>query len=121
MQQLLWAEVVVKGTVGLALLLVPLVLLTLAGIQKPESGFWPRVAGAFTSGIAASVWIGMQYPDARGSVGPAALVVINLVVAALLVVALVLGIAGPTRRGKLSLAAIAAGLGAFAFLEIAHT
>lgn len=121
MQQLLWIEVVVKGTLGLALLLTPLVLLTLAGIQKPDSGFWPRVAGAFMLAIAASVWIGMQYPDARGSVGPAALVVINLMMTTLLVATLVLGIAAPARRGKLILAITAAGLGAFAFLEIAHT
>ncbi len=120
MQQILWAEIAIKAALGGALLIAPLVLLTLTGIQKPSGGLWPRLVGAITLATAASIWIGLQYPQARGSIGPAALVPINLMTAAVLIAALVLGTAAPTRRGKILVAAAAAGLAVFAFLEIAH-
>ncbi len=121
MQQILWAEFAIKSVIGAVLLIAPLVALTLAGIQKPSAGFWPRLTGALTLGIAASIWIGLQYPQARGSIGPAALVPINLISAAMLLAALVLGAAAPTRRGKIIVSAGAAVLLALGFLEIAHT
>lgn len=121
MQQILWAEIVIKAAIGTVLLLIPLIALRVAGLQKPDAGFWPRLAGALTLSIAASIWMGISHPDARGSIGPAALVVINLTTAAMLVAALVLGAAAPTRRGKLIVAAGAALLLSLGFLEIAHT
>lgn len=120
MQQILWAEITIKGAVGGILLLAPLIALSIAGLQKPDSGFWPRITGGLTLAIAASIWIGLQYPNARGSIGPAALVVINLTTAAVLIAALVMGAAATTRRGKLVAAACAALLLALGFLEIAH-
>jgi hypothetical protein len=120
-QQLLWAEITIKAAVGGVLLLVPLIALSIAGIQKPDSGFWPRIAGGLSLAIAASIWFGLQYPSARGSIGPAALVLINLTTSAVLLATLVMGSAAPTRRGKLIIAAGAALLLALGFLEIAHT
>ncbi|WP_423414708.1 ABC transporter permease [Hyphomicrobium sp. B1] len=120
MQQILWAEIAIKGTTGVVLIVVPLITLTLAGIEKPNSGLWPRLTGALILSIAVSVWIGLTYPEARGSIGPAALVPINLISAAILIAALVMGAAAPTRRGKLIVAAGAVVLLALGFLEIAH-
>ncbi|MBS0231987.1 MAG: ABC transporter permease [Proteobacteria bacterium] len=120
MQQILWAEIAIKAAAGAALLVAPLIFLTLMGIQKPASGFWPRLVGALTLAIAASIWIGIEIPQARGSIGPAALVPINLMTTAVLVAALVLGAAAPTRRGKIIVAVAAVSLAALAFLEIAH-
>lgn len=120
MQQILWAEITIKAAIGIVLLLVPLSALALAGIQKPDTGLWPRLVGALTLAVAASIWIGLQYPETRGSIGPAALVPINLFSAAVLIAALVLGSAAPTRRGKFIVIVGAIALVALAFLEIAH-
>ena len=121
MQQILWAEIAVKGAIGALLLIAPLSCLTIAGLQKPDTGFWPRLTGALAAAIALSIWIGLAYPQARGSIGPAALVSINLTSAAMLLSALVMGSAAPTRRGKIVIAASTVVLLAFGFLEIAHT
>ena len=115
MQQILWAEITTKAAIGIVLLLVPLSALALAGIQKPDAGLWPRLVGALTLAVAASIWIGLQYPETRGSIGPAALVPINFFSAAL-----VLGTAAPTRRGKFIVTIGAIALVTLAFLEIAH-
>jgi len=119
-QQILWAEIAIKSAIGAVLLIGPLVALTIVGIQKPDSGLWPRLVAALTLAIAASIWIGLQFPNARGSIGPAALVPINLITAAVLIAALVIGSAAPTRRGKIVVAFAASVLVTLAFLEIAH-
>jgi hypothetical protein len=118
--QLLWAEIAIKAVTGVFLLVAPLITLSILGVQRPDSGFWPRIAGGLALSIAVSIWIGLQYPNARGSIGPAALVPINLVTAAVLIAALVMGSAASTRRGKLVIAACAVLLSALGFLEIAH-
>ncbi len=120
MQQILWAEITIKASIGLILLLAPLSALALTGIERPATGLWPRLTGALTLAIAFSIWFGLQYPQARGSIGPAALVPINLISAAVLIAALVLGAAASTRRGKLAVALGAIVLLALGFLEIAH-
>jgi hypothetical protein len=119
-QQILWAEIAIKAATGVVLLLTPLIALALAGVQKPDTGFWPRLVGALVLAIAASVWIGLEYPQARGSIGPAALVTINLISGTVLLAALVMGVAASTRRGKIIVAAGAAVLLVLDFLEIAH-
>ncbi|MFT3730728.1 MAG: ABC transporter permease [Hyphomicrobium sp.] len=120
MERILWAEIAIKSTLGLILLLAPLLASSLAGIQRPNTGFWPRLTGALTLAVAVSIWIGLHFPDARGSIGPAALVPINLISATTLLTTLVLGAAAETRRGKLVVAAGAVVLLALGFLEIAH-
>jgi hypothetical protein len=120
-QQILWAEIAIKAVMGVVLLLAPLIALKLVGIQKPETGLWPRLTGSLMLAIAASVWIGLEYPSARGSIGPAALVAINLISGAVLFATLVMGAAAPTRRGKIVVAAGVATVLVLGFLEIAHT
>jgi ABC-type nickel/cobalt efflux system permease component RcnA len=52
------AEIVIKATTGVVLVIAPLIALALAGIQKPDTGFWLRVVSALVLAIAASVWMG---------------------------------------------------------------
>lgn len=120
MQQILWAEIIIKGIAGLGLLIVPLAALAIAGLARPPTGLWPRLVGALSLAVAVSIWIGQEYPASRGSIGPAALVPINLLSAAVLIAALVMGAAASTRRGKVLVAASATLLTVLAFLEIAH-
>ncbi len=120
MQQILWTEIFLKAVGGAILVIAPLTALAIAGLQKPDQGFWPRLLGALLLGIAAGIWIGLQFPAAKGAIGPAGLIPINLLAADTMLAALVLGNAAPTRRGRLFIAAAGVLLLALAFLEIAH-
>lgn len=120
MQQILWFEVVMKSMLGLALLLLPLTVARIAGFERPPTAFWPRLVGCGGLGVAAAVFIGLHFPDARGGLGPAGLVAINLGAAAGLLVPLIMGHAAPTRRGRLLILATMLALVALGFVEIAH-
>ena len=120
MSQILWLEIALKGGIGLALMLMPLTALRALGLHRPDFGFWPRLAGALLLGIAAAVVIFIELPNARGGLGPAGLIPINLCASAALIGALVMGVAAPTRRGRLSLVAGTILTLALAFLEISH-
>jgi hypothetical protein len=119
-QHILWFEVFLKAGAGLTLLLIPLTALRLTGMQRPETGFWPRLLGAVVLGIAAAVFITLQYPSARGGLGPAGLIPINLAAAAAMIAPLIMGYAAPSRRGKLFVTVNAVTLLTLAFMEIAH-
>lgn len=120
MQQILWFEIIIKAAAGLTLVLTPLTAIRLVGMERPETGFWPRLLGAVVLGIAGAVFITLAYPDARGGLGPAGLIPINLAGAAAMLGALIMGSAAPTRRGRLFILANAVVLLTLAFLEIAH-
>lgn len=120
MQQILWVEIILKTVAGGLLFLAPLTTATLLGLERPNTGFWPRVLGAVSLGIAAGIWIGLQVPTARGAIGPAGLIALNFATAAALIAPLILGTAAPSRRGKLVVVIAAILLLALAFLEIAH-
>jgi hypothetical protein len=119
-QQILWAEIFLKAFVGAALVIAPLTLLSFLGLYRPATGFWPRLVGALSLGLAAGIWLGQLFPDAKGALGPAGLIPINLFAAAALLASLVLGHAAPKRRGKMVVAAATILLFALALLEIAH-
>lgn len=120
MQQILWLEVFLKGAAGLTLLLLPLTAIRIAGMHRPETGFWPRLVGGVVLGIAAAVYVTLQFPEARGGLGPAGLIPINLAAAAAMIAPLIMGTAAPSRRGKLFILVNALALLTLAFLEIAH-
>ncbi len=120
MQQILWAEIFLKALAGAILVIAPLTAIRVAGLHKPNEGFWPRLLGALLLGVATGIWFGLQFPAAKGAIGPAGLIPINLLTAAAMLAALVLGSAAPTRRGRLFIAAAGVLLLALAFLEIAH-
>jgi hypothetical protein len=120
MQHLLWIEVAFKGLAGLALILAPMSVLRLLGLHLPGQRYWPRMAGFLLFGIAAATAITLLVPAARGGLGPAGLVAINLSGASALLAPLVWGTAAPFRRGRLATLATGLALLALAFLEIAH-
>lgn len=120
MEQILWIEIVLKAAAGLTLALAPLTAVSLLGLERPVSGFWPRLTGAAMLGIAAGIWIGLRFPAAKGAIGAGGLIAINMTVAGALIASLILGTAAPSRRGKLLAAAAAVVLLGLGFLEIAH-
>ena len=120
MQQLLWFEVVLKAAAGLALVVLPISAIRLVGMQRPETGFWPRLLGAVVLGIAGGVFITLRDPQAVGGIGPAGLIPINLAGAGAMIGHLIMGNAAPTGRGRLFILANALVLLTLAFLEIAH-
>jgi hypothetical protein len=119
-QQILWIEIITKALVGVTLVIAPLTVASILGLQRPETGFWPRLLDGLTLGVAAGVWVGLKFPNAHGSLGPGGLIPINLFAASALIIPLILGSAAPTKRGKLCIAVLALLLLALAFLEIAH-
>lgn len=120
LQQILWFELVIKALAGLTLFLIPLTAIRITGMQRPENGFWPRLLGAVIFGIACAVFITLNFPDAKGGLGPAGLIPINLAGAAAMIAPLIMGSAAPTRRGRLFILVNAVVLLTLAFLEIAH-
>lgn len=120
MLQLLWIEVALKGAVALVLILAPMTFVRLLGLQRTEQRFWPRIAGFMLLGIAAGVLLTLLVPTARGGIGPAGLIAINLAAASGLIAPLVWGTAAPFRRGRFLILGAALVLLTLAFLEIAH-
>lgn len=120
MTQIAWFEVVLKGALGGALILFPFSFLRLLGLHKDATRFWPRMAGLLLAGIAAGTAAPLLIPAARGGIGPAGHIAINLFVAAGLLSSLVWGTAAPYRRGRLFILVLSLTLLALAFLEIAH-
>ena len=120
MQQILWFELLLKGAAGLLLILVPLTSIRSAGLDRPGTGFWPRLVGGILLGLAAAVYVTLSYPEARGALGAAGLVPVNLAAAAMMIAPLIMGTAAPTRRGRLFILAMAIVSLTLAFLEIAH-
>ena len=79
MQQLLWFEVILKASAGLTLLLIPLTAIAVSGMQKPETGFWPRLLGAVVLAIAIGVFLTLQtaMPLMRGNAQGGSIVVVS--------------------------------------------
>lgn len=119
-QQILWAEVIVKAMIGAVLIIAPLTSASVLGLHRPDTGFWPRLCAGLIVGIAAGTWAGIAFPNVHGAIGPGGLIPINLAAASMLIGSLILGHAAPSRRGKIVVAMCAIILVALAFLEIAH-
>jgi hypothetical protein len=117
LQQLLLTEVVLKGTVGLILLLIPSHAAGMLGMPPAATGFWPRLTGALLIGIAAGLLVQGIFPAVR-TITPAGLIAINLAGAFTLVALLVLGKASQTRRGTVLLWVIAVNLALLSLIEI---
>ena len=120
MLQILWFEVAFKAITGAALFALPLSHIRIFGLAKADTGFWPRSCGALLIGIAAAVFIGLEYPEVHGATGPAGLIAVNLSGAAALIGHLIMGSAAPARRGRVMVLLTVILLLALAFAEIAH-
>lgn len=120
MEQLIWFEIALKGGLGLLLALLPFSTLRVFGLDRPPTRFWPRLTGFVLLGIAIATLIPVLSITAKGGIGPAALVAINLTTASGCLVALVMGDAAPFRRGRVLILILGLMLLALGFLEIAH-
>ncbi len=119
MQQLLWLETVLKLTGGLALVLVPGLVIKILGLPPAERNFWPRALGAVLLGLAAGTFIEGSLENARG-LGLAGSVAINLVAAAVLGSLATLRLGPTTQRGQAVLWALVVVLIVLSLFEIAH-
>lgn len=103
MQQLLILETLIKGSVGLLLLVAPAFSARLSGLPRVEGAtLWPRLLGAALVGIAAAAFIEARVPATHG-LGIGGLVAINLVAAFVVFSALVMKAGAPTWRGRMLL------------------
>lgn len=117
---LLWIEVSLKAAAGATLVLLPLTAISIVGMERPATGFWPRLLGAVVLAIAAGVAIPLIWPDATGGIGYAGLIPINLAGAAAMIAPLIMGSAAPTQRGRAFVLINALTLLALAFVEISY-
>ncbi len=102
MSQILLLEVIIKLAFGLPLLVAPLSTLSLFGLPRPPTGFWPRLVGALLLALAAATFIEIRLPGDRG-LGLYGLIAINLIAAATILGALFMDAGAPTRRGRIFL------------------
>lgn len=119
MQQLLLIETVIKLAAGLVLVSVPVWTAMVLGIDRPASGFWPRMLGSVLIGLAIATFIEERLPGSRG-LALAGAVTINLSIAFVLIGSLIVKAGAPTRRGRLILWIVALLLLLMAFVEIAY-
>lgn len=118
LQQLLWSEVLLKGSLALVLIFAPGRAAAILGLPVTGNGFWPRLTGAMLLGLTAALLLQGTMPIPK-LVTPAGLLVVNFSSAAMLIALLVLGKAAATRRGNALLWAAAAGLTLLGLVEIA--
>jgi hypothetical protein len=117
--QILFLEVIIKLAFGLPLLVAPLSTLSLLGLQRPASGFWPRLVGTLLIGIAAATFIEIRLPGSKG-LGLYGIIAINLAAALALLGHLIMNTAAPTRRGRTILWLAVALLVVLALAEISE-
>ncbi len=100
MQQILWAEVIIKAAIGALLIVAPLTSSSILGLARPNTGFWPRLCAGVLFGIAAGTWLGIAFPNVHGAIGPGGLIPINLAAASMLIGPLILGARGAIATGQ---------------------
>lgn len=102
--QLLWLETLLKGGIGLIMLLAPITTAKLAGLPHGNSAFWPRLFGAALLGIAAAFafegYTRFNTSITAGGLGLGGAVLINLVTILCLIGSIIFKGAS-TRRGRL--------------------
>jgi hypothetical protein len=121
--QLLWLETLLKGSIGLMMLMMPITSAKLAGLPHGNFAFWPRLFGAALLGIAAAFAVeGYTQLNANISargLGLGGAIAINLVTVLSLIGTLIFkGVT--TRRGLLLLWSFILLLVLLMLFEIAH-
>ena len=119
LQQLLLAEVILKGSAGIILALGPGHASAMLGMPATGNGFWPRMVGALLLGLTAALLFQGFVPSVR-MITPAGLIAINLCGAVMPVSLLVLGKASSTRRGNVLLWVITLNLILLSLFEISY-
>lgn len=117
-RDLLWIELVHKGLLGGLLLCFPRTFARILGLPPVSEAFWPRLLGAMLVGLALATLLEGQLTSGNG-LGLAGHVALNLVAALTLIALLIMGRAGPTRRGRWAAGLAAAALCMLAMVELA--
>jgi hypothetical protein len=117
-QNLLFVEIVLKGIGGVLLLLFPRSLARVLGLPSVGDTFWPRLLGALLMGLGVATFLDMQLV-ARNGLGLAGLVAINLATMLAVIGMLIMGRAGPTRRGRAAVILAIAVLAILSLFELA--
>lgn len=117
MEQLLWAETLLKGTIGICLLMAPKIIVRLFSLPDTISAFWPRLTGSILLGLALVIFMsGAKIID--DGIGLGGLAVLNYCAAAVLISSR-WGSSSPTgQRGGTLLAYLAIGLCLLATAEL---
>lgn len=122
--QLLWIETILKGSIGLIMIFLPITAARIAGFPHGNTSFWPRLFGAALLGIAGAFAV-EGYNVAGGAIeakglGLGGAVTINLT--AILSLFGTLIFAGvTTRRGKILIWLMILLLLFLTLFEIGHT
>ena len=100
-QKILMAELILKGGVGLCLLLLPITTARVFGLPHGQVGLWGRVVGALLVGIAGAVWVENDLKTVSG-IGLGGLIAINIAGMVSLIVIAILS-SPATKRGAIAL------------------
>ncbi len=122
--QLLWFETLLKGSIGLLLVFLPITTARMAGLPHGNTAFWPRLFGAALLGIAGAFAV-EGYNLAGGAIeakglGLGGAVIINLTAILSLFGTLIFS-AVATRRGKVVIWLMILLLLFLTLFEIGHT
>jgi hypothetical protein len=121
-EKLLTLEALLAGATGLILLCCPQISARLLGWPS-ASGFWPRIAGALLTGLAAGTAVdlaGWTQVGSRAGVGLVGHIATNIILAFVLVSLMMVGDRPASRRGRVFGWIAAALLTVLALVEIAH-
>jgi hypothetical protein len=99
LQQLLWIETILKLSAGLLLGLAPRTTLTILGLPRTETGFWPRLLGALLIGLGAATFLEGAAGGGRG-LGLEGCVLINFSGASMMAALLLLDAGPASARGR---------------------
>ena len=78
LEKILFAEIILKGTAGLLLLLLPISTARVFGLPHGQVGFWARVLGATLLAIAGAIVLEHDYEGVRG-LGLGGIILLNCV------------------------------------------
>ncbi|MFY0615654.1 MAG: hypothetical protein JXQ99_29265 [Hyphomicrobiaceae bacterium] len=121
--QLLWLETLLKGSIGLIMLITPLTAAKLAGLPHGNTAFWPRLFGAALLAIAAAFafegYTQLNPKITANGIGLGGAVIINFVTTLSLIGTIILkGVT--TRRGLVLLWSLSLALIFLTLFEIAN-
>lgn len=99
MEQLLWLETLIKGVIGISLLLSPKMVIRAFALPESNASFWPRLVGALLVGLATIIFISGAKLSTHG-IGAVGLATLNLSAAAVLFATYLTSGPATRRRGK---------------------
>lgn len=117
MEQLLWIETLLKGSLGACLLLAPKTCIHLFGLPPSDNPFWPRLLGATLFSLSIIIFTtGAKLLP--GGLSPTALAILNLGAATVLLAHYVTSKNTQKQRGRAVLALLTMGLVLLAGMEL---